>query len=101
MKKGDYSELDYTDCQELPPCTTCLVRATCGRNLIRKGNKTDHYLIVEFAEKCPMVIEYFGRHGDGRIIHNHEKIAKIARLHGATNGEYFVWFANELCIYDE
>lgn len=99
MEKNDYSELDYTDCRDLPPCTICLVRPTCGRNLVKKGNTSDHYLIVEFAEKCPMVVEYFGHHEDGRIKHNHEKIAKIARLHGATNGEYFVWYANSIGIY--
>lgn len=92
--------LDYSDCDELPPCTTCLVRAVCGNTLVRQGDTKDRYLIVEYAEKCPAIVTYFGHHYDGRIKHNHEKIAKIARLHGATNGEYFVWFANELSIYD-
>lgn len=91
--------LDYSECSELPPCVDCLVRATCGRHLVQKGSTCDLYLIVEFAEQCPMVVNYFGKFEDGRIKHNHEKIAKIARIHGAKNGEYFVWFANEIGIY--
>jgi hypothetical protein len=85
------------------PCDECLVRPTCGNRLVRRGPQNRSiikYLIVEYAEKCPYIQEYFGHHPDGRIIHCHKKINHMCKLFGATNGKYFVWSANSIGIYD-
>jgi hypothetical protein len=77
------------------PCEKCLVRVTCGNTLIRILN-TRRYLVVEYAEKCPYIIEYFGFGRDGRIDHSYEKIFKLCEIFKATDGRYFIWFYNEL-----
>lgn len=91
------------------PCETCITRPTCGRKLIRvnerkffpPNTKVCKYLVVEFAEQCPQIREYFGSRPNGNLEHRYEKIYAICKIFGATEGTAFVWFANELSIYDK
>ena len=80
------------------PCETCLVRSTCRNKLVQKGSTGRPYLIIEYAEKCPYVLEYFGFHHDKRINHSHEKINKMCEIFRVSEGEhnYFVWMACNL-----
>jgi hypothetical protein len=85
------------------PCETCLVRVTCRNNVVRKGKSGNYYLIVEFVEKCPYVVEYFGRHPrNNTILHTHSKINKLCEIFNVV-GEgkhfYFVWLASTIGIY--
>jgi hypothetical protein len=80
------------------PCEKCLVRATCNKHLIRKSIHNTKYLIVELAEKCPLIRDYFGQHQDGRTIHDYKKIYCMCRIHGATKETSFLWFENEIQI---
>jgi hypothetical protein len=74
------------------PCEICLVRAVCSNRLIDQY-KDGKYLIVERAEKCSQIIEYFGKFEDGRIKHSYEKIYKICKLFHATEDRFFLWRA--------
>jgi hypothetical protein len=79
------------------PCETCLVRPVCGNELVQK-TKWNKYpcLIVEYAEKCPYILDYFGVNSARNIDHDYIKIYKLCRLFGAYEGRYFVWKAHQL-----
>ena len=82
------------------PCEICLLRPICGNRLVQKSSMTKHpYLIVEYAEECPYILDYFGTNSRGIIDHDHAKIYKLCRLFGAHNENYFVWRANEIGVY--
>lgn len=66
--------------KECPPCTTCIVRASCGNQLI-VDDKRATYLRVEYARRCPQIIKYLGKREDGGInLHSFDKIRKICRV---------------------
>ena len=85
------------------PCETCLVRAICRSRVVRKNVaqfKTvtkGECLVIEYLEKCPMIVEYFGSL-DGKINHRYDKIYKVCECMKVDNS-YFVWYANEIGIY--
>jgi hypothetical protein len=81
------------------PCEECLVRSICRQHLVKRSkfNRTE-YLIVEYAEKCPFIIEYFGVNSRGIILHSHEKIHQICKIFVVPN-ECFVWQASSIGIY--
>ena len=77
------------------PCEKCLVRPVCSKKLIIERGP-DKLLIMERAEKCPYIQEYFGKHTNGTINHDFEKIHTICELFGATDGNSFLWFEWEI-----
>jgi hypothetical protein len=79
------------------PCETCLVRPVCGNRLIQKTHPNQFpCLIVEYAEECPYILDYFGINSSGHIDHDYDKIYKLCRLFAAHKGFHFVWKANQL-----
>jgi hypothetical protein len=82
------------------PCELCIVRPICGTRLVQKPKWNKYfYLILEYAEECPYILDYFGRNLTGRVNHDYDLIYKLCELFGAHKGNYFVWQANELGIY--
>jgi hypothetical protein len=84
------------------PCKICLVRSMCRRRVVRKGIESIEYLIVEYLEKCPYILEYFGIHPKTHIIfHCHKKINELCELFGTYEGEShnFVWIASNIGVY--
>lgn len=84
------------------PCETCLVRIPCRTKLVKKGIYAHDYLIIEYAERCPLIVNYFGLDEfTKRPKHSHEKINKMCRIFRTTIGEvnYFVWQASTIGIY--
>jgi hypothetical protein len=82
------------------PCEICLVRSICGSRLIQKSKHTNFgYLILEYAEECPLILDYFGINSAGRIDHDFDKIYKLCKVFGAQDETYFLWRANEIGIY--
>lgn len=80
------------------PCETCLVRPACRNRLIRMDkNKRKEYLIIEYLLQCPMVNEFLDRYSDGTPkFKSYDVIYSFCKMLGATEGRYFVWYANTL-----
>ena len=86
------------------PCEICLVKATCRSRVVRKHKsllkKNHEYetLVVEYLEKCPMIVEYFGVLNK-KIIHSYKKIHKVCKCMNVPDC-HFIWYANEIGIYE-
>lgn len=84
------------------PCETCLVRVVCKYKIVRKGSEKRNYLVVELAERCPEILKYFGVDPiTKRVIHEHEKIYKLCKIHGTLyeDANYFCWLESNIGIY--
>ena len=57
------------------PCEKCLVRPVCRSRVVKKYNGND-CLVIEYLEKCPIVMHYFTAY-DKKI--THEKICEVCK----------------------
>lgn len=86
------------------PCEECLVRIPCRTKVVKKnksGNPdwNEDFLIIEFLEKCPYIIKYFGVNRFGGINHTHEQISKLCDIFRVTDRR-FVWIGSTIGIYE-
>jgi hypothetical protein len=81
------------------PCEECLVRSPCRNHLVKKSKfNRSEYLIIEYAEKCPFIIEYFGVNSQGIILHSHETIGQLCKIFIVPDRQ-FVWRASSIGIH--
>ena len=70
------------------PCEDCITKAIC-QNKYTRVYFSELYLIVSLVERCPLILEYFGKERHGSISH-YKQIYEICKVFNVKHNN-FIW----------
>lgn len=76
------------------PCEMCLVKSICSNKLIEERILTEniklYYLSMKTVKNCPLLLDYFGKDSDGKVMFDYDKVRVMCNIFGIVNLKYII-----------